>query len=368
MTGKERLMRILEGKEADRPALKLWGLDINQPMLHPAYQPVYDLAVEKTDIMTDAYSSLDLLLGSENGQRVTEEDKPLPNSNWVDHHSYLKAGGRVLHSIHRYSTIGEPGYNLEHFVKEPRDLSAILTLDYLPYQVDTGSYYRKSAQMGDKGVVIFHIDHAAYAVQRIMGSETFALLCMDDRELLKEAIRTFSGRIERHVKSILDSGIRPIFGWVGPELCIPPLVRMKEFEEFVYDIDKPICDLIHNAGCHIWMHCHGRVGKLLERFMDMGIDVLNPIEPPPLGDVTLKQAVKIIGKGMGLEGNIEIQTLLMDSREVVREKIHTAAEEGKLSGRFILCPSAGYMEYVNPTPEYIDNLMLYINYGLECLE
>jgi uroporphyrinogen-III decarboxylase len=143
---------------------------------------------------------------------------------------------------------------------------------------------------------------------------------------------------------------------------------MKEFEEFVYDIDKPICDLIHNAGCHIWMHCHGRVGKLLERFMDMGIDVLNPIEPPPLGDVTLKQAVKIIGKGMGLEGNIEIQTLLMDSREVVREKIHTAAEEGKLSGRFILCPSAGYMEYVNPTPEYIDNLMLYINYGLECLE
>jgi uroporphyrinogen-III decarboxylase len=102
--------------------------------------------------------------------------------------------------------------------------------------------------------------------------------------------------------------------------------------------------------------------------MDMGIDVLNPIEPPPLGDVTLKEAVKRVGAGMGLEGNIEIQTLLMDSREVVREKIRTAAEEGKQSGRFILCPSAGYMTYVNPTPEYIDNLLLYINYGLECLE
>jgi hypothetical protein len=181
------------------------------------------------------------------------------------------------------------------------------------------------------------------------------------------AVETYAARIREHVKAVLSTGIKPIFGWVGPELCIPPLVRENEFEEFVYNIDKPLCDLIHDAGGYVWVHCHGRVGKLLTRFMDMGIDVLNPIEPPPLGDITLSEAIEKVGNGMGLEGNIEISALLLYDEEDLKKLIYNTVIESKKSDRFILCPSAGYMEYVNPSPEYINNLILYIKYGLECL-
>ena len=101
--------------------------------------------------------------------------------------------------------------------------------------------------------------------------------------------------------------------------------------------------------------------------MDMGIDVLNPLEPPPLGDVNLEEAIKEVGNGMGLEGNIEISSLLLGKQDEVRELIYTLAMEGKKSERFIMCPSAGYMEYINPSPEYINNLLLYLEYGLKCL-
>lgn len=367
MTGKERIMRIFKGKEIDRPALKLWGIEVGQQMLHPAYKPVYELAMKTSDIMGGASSKLDVLFGSENSHIITVEDKPLPDINWVDRHTFLELPEKKLHSVQRYSRIGEPGYDLEHFVKDPDDLKALLSIGYEPYPIDMTSYNKGIADIGDKGIVIFHIDHPAYAVQRIMGSECFALMCIDQRELLKEVIDLFAKRIREHVKNVLNTGIKPVFGWVGPELCIPPLVRMSEFEEFVFDMDKPLCDLIHNAGCHVWVHCHGRVGKLLSRFMEMGIDVLNPLEPSPLGDINLEEAIKKVGNGMGLEGNIEISSLLLGKQDEVRELIYNLAMEGKKSKRFIMCPSAGYMEYVNPSPEYINNLLLYLEYGLECL-
>jgi hypothetical protein len=58
---------------------------------------------------------------------------------------------------------------------------------------------------------------------------------------------------------------------------------------------------------------------------------------------------------------------LLGNKEQVKEQVSLAAEQGKMSQRFILCPSAGYMEYVQPTKEYIENLLLYLDYRLHCL-
>ena len=111
----------------------------------------------------------------------------------------------------------------------------------------------------------------------------------------------------------------------------------------------------------------GRVGKLLKRFAEMGVDVLNPIEPPPQGDVTLKEAVELVGNSMGLEGNIEMASLQLSRPEELKEQIRQAVEEGSQSKRFILGPTAGYMEYPLPTEQYIQNFMVYLEYGYECV-
>jgi hypothetical protein len=367
VNSRERLTRIFQGKEVDRPALKLWGANFSQKPADPAYKPVYDLALEMTDLVAGVGSELDVFWGSNEEIVMSYEDQPLPNSHWVDRITYLNLPGRKLRSIYRYSTIGEPGYTLERFVKEPEDLRAFLNIKYLPIPVEINSYNDEAAKTGDRGIVIYNVVHAAYAVIRLLGSECFALMCIDERDLITEAVETYGARIKEYVKAVLDSGIRPIFGWVGPELCIPPLVRMKEFEDYVFNIDKPLCDLIHDAGGYVWVHCHGRVGKLLTRFRDMGVDVLNPIEPPPMGDVTLSQAVDIVGNEMGLEGNIEITSLLTKSEEEIRELIYNTVIESRKSDRFIMCQSASYKEYVNPSQQYINNLLLYIKYGLECL-
>jgi uroporphyrinogen decarboxylase len=166
-----------------------------------------------------------------------------------------------------------------------------------------------------------------------------------------------------HARKAIEAGVRGIYVWVGPELFIPPLMGPTDFEEFVFDYDKTLCDMIHNAGGHIWVHCHGKVAKFIGRFIDMGIDVLNPLEPPKNGDVDFGPLVKQYGGRIGWEGNIEIQEIIQAEPERLKDLIRKCVEAGRPSGRFILCPSAGFMEYPFPEPDYIRNLLIYLEEG-----
>ena len=54
--------------------------------------------------------------------------------------------------------------------------------------------------------------------------------------------------------------------------------------------DKPIADLIHNAGGPLHIHSHGPLKRCAALFHRIGADVLHPIEAPPMGNVTLREA------------------------------------------------------------------------------
>jgi hypothetical protein len=49
---------------------------------------------------------------------------------------------------------------------------------------------------------------------------------------------------------------------------------------------------------------------VIRRFVDMGVDVLNPIEPPPMGDICMAEAFARVDDRMGLEGGVETHDLI----------------------------------------------------------
>lgn len=367
LTSRERIMRIFRNEEADRPALKLWGATHNPALLHPDYAPVWQLAQEKSDLFVSAWSPFDPFFGQNESRYVEVVDHPLPGQ-WIDRHCYIHTPKGPLHALYRHSLAGEPGYTLEHAIKEPEDIEKMLSIPYEPFPYDSTLYQRGLEKVGDRGVVMVDLDHAGYAAHRMMGSETLAIMSIDERELLQEFINTLAHRIRQHAQNVLDSGIRAPFSWVGPEVFIPPLMSHNDFTEFVFNVDKPLCDMIHEADCNVWVHCHGRVANFIQDYIDMGVDILNSLEPPKNGDIDLHGIIHQYGRQIGWEGNIEIQTLLQGNEETVRGEIERCADIGKQIGRFVLCPSAGFMEYTHPDENYIRNLLLYLNYGLECLE
>jgi hypothetical protein len=362
MNGRERLTAIFEKRAVDRPSLKLWGLSPNLELMHPAYAQVRDLAMEVTDLMAGASSPSDTVLGTA-GEKIIETFTVPGKDAWEDITTIVHTPLGDLRGVYRSSRDGSPGYRLEHLVKQASDLEALLSVAYEPYPFSMGSYLQMDEEVGGRGICLYSLDNAIYALQRNLGPELFALMSIESPELLERAVSIYSSRIRIEAERVLDAGFKPVFGWVGPEICIPPLMSPASFERFVMKYDKPLCDLIHARGGHVWVHCHGRVSSLVDRFIHMGVDVLNPLEPPPMGDVNLSDLAARHGDAIGLEGNIETHDLWTASPDHMEELVVKAVADGSGSGRFILCPSAGFMEFPNPTARYIGNLMIYLNVG-----
>ena len=371
LTSRERITRIFERKEIDRPALKLWGAGLDIPgakYLHPDYASVVRLANEKSDLFLTVGSEFNLFGGKRiyEYSEITLKDTKDPTRK--DRHTVFHTPKGDLHMCKRVSVIGEPGYVLEHMINEPEDIERLLSLPYEPFPMNTKRFHTLDAQLGDKGVTMFSISNVGLIIHEMLGSEGLAYFSIDYRDELMHLTNVYAERLYNHVKAAIEAGIQSPFSWVGPELFIPPLMSPRDFEDFVFNVEKPICDLIHNNGGHVWVHCHNKVSNFVERFIEMGVDVLNPLEPPPNGDIQLDKIIEKFGNRIGWEGNIEIQELLLSEPDRIRALIDECVSLGEPSGRFILCPSAGFQEYVYPTKQYIDNLILYLNYGYEAVE
>ena len=74
----------------------------------------------------------------------------------------------------------------------------------------------------------------------------------------------------------------------------------------------------------------------LERMSEMGIDAIEPLEAPPLGDVNLARAKEQVGDRMLLSGNIPSERFPMMTREEVRQSVKEAIRQGAPGGGFTL--------------------------------
>ncbi|MBN1674659.1 MAG: hypothetical protein JXR37_26680 [Kiritimatiellae bacterium] len=368
MTRRERLAAIFEGRVPDRPAVKVWGAGMRgEACKLPAFTPVRDMAADKTDLVLGSGSDFSVYCGRQSADRIERSQRPTDSPEWVERTCVYHTPAGDLLQRDRVSTCGKPGRCVEHLLKEPEDIRKLLSIPYEPAPFSADRYRRTDHALGDGGLVLFGLDHAMYALQRLIGSENFAFWSLEAESLLLEAMQIFAARIRDHAKAALAAGIRGVFGWVGPELCIPPLMSPAAFETFVFEIDKPLIDLIHDAGGHVWVHCHGKMRPVLRRFVDMGVDVLNPIEPPPMGDITMAEAFGIVDGCMGLEGGIETHDFMIGATTDLCDKIHANLEAGA-GKRMILCPSSGYLENVHPTPQEIENWLFYIEEGVRYAE
>ena len=369
MTRRERLLAVFRGEPVDRTPVKLWSAVPDQGFLHPAYEQVHRLAVERTDLMDGSGSPFDLYCGRHRQDFFKSHEVPTESEAWVEVVTTVETPGGPLRDVFTRSTCGQPGYQAEHLLKEPEDIKTLLSLPYEPYPFSPDTFMDRERRMGDAGIVIYGLDHAMYGLQRVIGSENFALWSRDHPGLLAEAVELFAQRIQDHAKAALAGGLGHVFGWVGPELCVPPLMSPLDFEELVTAFDKPLCDLIHDGGGAVWVHSHGKMGPVLERFVHMGADVLNPIEPPPMGDMTIEEAFTVVGDRMGLEGNLEAHELMTASLDELGARIHEAVSAGSRDKRrHILCSSSGYMEDPNPSETLIRNEIFYIEEGIRAAE
>ena len=128
----------------------------------------------------------------------------------------------------------------------------------------------------------------------------------------------------------------------GPEYASPPILSPRLFQENVKAYYRPMVEAIQREGGFARIHCHGNIREILDDIAATGCMGLDPIEPPPQGNVSLRYVRERVGEQMVLFGNLEASDIEFLPTGQFAEKVKQALDEGTAgSGRgFVLMPSS----------------------------
>ncbi len=206
-------------------------------------------------------------------------------------------------------------------------------------------YNEGCLEVGNRGLACTGLLHPLGVLVRNSNLEEVYMWMLSEEALTMKFLKNCNDQISDSILSISDKPFidPPIFITYALEMLIPPWMGKYHFEKFVFPFDKKVNDSIHEIGGRHRAHCHGNSGNFLELFADMGIDALEPLEPPPFGDNILEDAKKRVGHRMLLSGNVPSQTFYFDNvgPDEVRELVKNAIKAGAPGGGFSLKTTGG---------------------------
>lgn len=367
LTSKERILRVFNGKIPDRIPISLYEFDGHyESWIHnyPEYEEILEYAKDKTDKMSPWHPSSDnpvLFYGE-----IEREDIEI--FSWQEDRSIytrtvIKTSKGELSTLKRQDEGVHTTWTIEYLCKDEHDAEKILSLTYTPWRPSTESFFRKIEEIGDSGIVTGEIPDALCLTVELFGFSRFLVTYVDNPNLIFRLMDFFQERLYNYLSHLLANGVVTVYRICGPEYATPPYLSPKDFKELVVRYDQEIIDLLHKYGGKARFHSHGKVKKVLEFILKMGIDAIDPLEPPPDGDITLKEARDILGDKVVLIGNIEERLFEIGSKDDIETAVKNAIKEAS-DGPFILCPTA--MPLTTPLDKRIqENIIHYIDCGIK---
>ncbi len=325
-----------------------------------------DAYLERADLIHWWSPGAGTFLSASDKVTSATEKRPSALPDYLEQVTTYTTPAGELTEVNYASLEGKPGYRKKPLLETEEDVEKLLSVPYVPPRPDCSGFFDLDRQLDERGMLIVSVpSDPMYFLNNLTGSETFAIWSIEKRGLIEELITEFLRRIRDWVEWVISQGVGPLFGYVGPELCIPPLQSPRDFEEWVVEPDREINDLIRDAGGHVLVHCHGRMGPVLEGFARMHASALHPIEPPPMGDVTLAEAKVRVGRDLCVVGNIQHHDICTMPNSQFRRLVEQTVKTGMEGGRFILSPTATPFGWPTMSDLARTNWLSMLDVGLE---
>lgn len=352
MTRRERLMNTLRGDPVDRPAVSFYEIDgspANRTDPSPFniynstdWAPLLDLAEEQTDQIRMS-GAVRAPAHPEVADRFCRSKTVERNgSRFVE--TTLTIGGRVLTHRSRRDPDVQTEWTLEHPLKTVDDLKAYLELPdaFFERRLDLAPLRAAEREVGDKGIVMVDTGDPICWAASLFSMEDYTVMALTENALFHRLLEKLAATLWRETEELASRFPGHLWRIYGPEFASEPYLPPALFEEYVCRYTEPMVRAIRKHGGFARVHCHGRLKNILSLIAGIGADGLDPIEPPPQGDVELIDVRREFGRQMALFGNLEasdIENLAPSDFEV---KVRRALEQGTAGeGRgFVLMPSA----------------------------
>ena len=352
MTRRQRLMNTLRGLPVDRPPVCFYEINgydenPNDPdpfniFTHPSWLPLLDLAREKTDRIVMRGVAFKEIAPDPIGHIANDISTIRNGSRFI--RRTVSAGRKVLTMESRQDPDINTVWTTEPLLKDVCDLDTFLELPVFGAGeiIDTTAFLKAESDIGETGLVMIDTPDPLCLAALLFDMSNYTMIALTEQEKFHRLLERFSDVLlakTAEVARLLPGRLWRIY---GPEFASPPYLPPSLFREYVCRYVKPMISLIHQSGGYARIHCHGKIHDILDDIADMGADAIDPIEPPPQGDVELRYVREKHGNHLVLFGNIECADIENLPAHEFEKKIRRALDEGTSgSGRgFVLMPSA----------------------------
>ena len=356
MTRRQRLMATLRGEPVDRPAVNFYevggfNIDPSDPdefnvYNDPSWRPLLELAEGQSDLIRMRSPvkkrSHDVDSGSLRGEFFTTEE--YVEDGCRCRRLTLTIGGRTMTSLTRRRPDADTVWTIEHLLKSTDDLKAWLELpdEVFAEDVDVTGLIEEDRKLGDRGIVMVDTEDPLCAAASLFDMGDYTIIALTEQELFHRLLEKLSHHIYARTEKTAIEFPGHLWRIYGPEYAAEPYLPPSLFVEYVVRYTGPMVETIQKHGGFARIHCHGRTGAVLDHIVEMGAAAIDPVEPPPQGDVELANVRREYGDKLVLFGNIEfadIENTEPAQFDKIVEKSLRDGTDGPGKG-FVLMPSS----------------------------
>jgi uroporphyrinogen-III decarboxylase len=128
------------------------------------------------------------------------------------------------------------------------------------------------------------------------------------------------------------------------------------YTDFILPFESQLATAVRKEGAPIYTHTCGAIGDRLDLIAETGVSGIECLDPPPLGDVDINQAVDLLQNKMFIKGNLDpVNTLLRGDSEIVRGEVNTILHAADKTNGFILSSACSVAPPTSP-----DNMKLIV--------
>jgi len=357
MTRRERLMATLRGEPVDRPGVNFYeigGFDVDPSdpdefnvYNDPSWQPLLQLAEEQSDLIR--------MRNPVKSRSHEPVDADNPRSEFFKTEKFLaddcrfkrvtlKIAGRTMMSLTRRSPDLDTVWTMEPLLKSADDLKAYLELpdEVFPEDIDVAGLIEEDEKLADRGIVMVDTEDPLCAAAYLFSMQAFTIIALTEQKLFHRLLEKLSPHIYTRTQATAEQFPGHLWRIYGPEYATEPYLPPHLFEEYVVRYTGPMVEMIHKHSGFARIHCHGRIRAVLDHIVNMNPAAIDPIEPPPQGDVELSYVRSKYGKNLVLFGNIEFAAVENTEPAEFEKLVSKTLKDGTAGdGRgFVLMPSS----------------------------
>jgi hypothetical protein len=169
----------------------------------------------------------------------------------------------------------------------------------------------------------------------LLGADEAMIALLTEPDACRAILARFARAVAGHAREQAAAGADALnvsAPWSGQSFVSPGLYR-----ELIAPAQAVLVAACRESGVPSYCHTCGAIGDRLEAIIDTGFDGLECLDPPPLGNVELEDAVRRVGARAFIKGNIDpVHTLLLGTPEQIRADVIRRLETGMTAKGFIL--------------------------------